>query len=576
MRAASKLAVALGPRALAWLAAGAVASLALSGLEVTVAVLIQHFLRALGLGVPSGPLPGGELGMGAVAVGLAVVAAGRSVAQLVVARSGNVAMESMTARLRRLAVWELLLAPGQRPIAASRMSALVGETFVKSSYFAAAAAVALGAGVQALGLAVAMLAGAPREAAVGLASLVVVGALVHALGKRSRAVAEKVPAEHAELTRGIERVARSFLLVRALRTQAVEHGRLTRAIDAYERHSVRATFLGDLASALTPFAGVVLIVCVAAFSDRVLHTPGLVLLSFFYLFVRFVQALSLTVSQLSFCFVSAPQLEQTLDFVGRLDGDTITRALSPTDAPGPRREVPAEGAVDGPPAIHAEALRFRYDGAASDALAGVSLEVPAGGALSVVGPSGAGKSTLLALLLGLEDPASGTLTVGGRPPRDYFADPRVRVGFVGPEPFLVAGTVRDNLRYGSAREQGDDALWAALEAARLREVIERAAGGLDHPIGEDGSGLSAGERQRLGLARALLAEPHVLVLDEPTANLDEETELAVGESLEALAGRTTLLLVTHRRALARIAGSVVALEAGARASGEARPGEGPA
>ncbi|MBL8612436.1 MAG: hypothetical protein JNL38_34160, partial [Myxococcales bacterium] len=98
MRAASKLAVALGPRALAWLAAGALASLALSGLEVAVAVLIQHFLRALGLGVPSGSLPGGELGMGAVAVGLAIVAAGRSAAQLVVARSGNVAMESMTAR----------------------------------------------------------------------------------------------------------------------------------------------------------------------------------------------------------------------------------------------------------------------------------------------------------------------------------------------------------------------------------------------------------------------------------------------------------------------------------------------
>lgn len=574
MRAASKLAVALGPRALAWLAAGALASLALSGLEVAVAVLIQHFLRALGLGVPSGSLPGGELGMGAVAVGLAIVAAGRSAAQLVVARSGNVAMESMTARLRRLAVWELLLAPGQRPVAASRMSALVGETFVKSSYFAAAAAVALGAGVQALGLAAAMLASAPREAAVGLASLVVVGALVHALGKRSRAVAERVPAELAELTRGIERVARSFLLVRALRTQAVEHARLTRAIDAYERHSVRATLLGDLASALTPFVGVLLIVGVAAFSERVLRTPGLVLLSFFYLFVRFVQALSLTVSQLSFCFVSAPQLEETLAFVGQLDGEAVTRALAPASAPARAPAASSGAAVDGPPAIHADGLRFRYDGAEIDALAGVSLEVPAGGALGVMGPSGAGKSTLLALLLGLEEPSAGSLTVGGRPPRDYFADPRVRVGFVGPEPFLVAGTVRDNLRYGGAREPDDAAIWAALEAAHLRDVIEKTPGGLDHPIGEDGSGLSAGERQRLGLARALLAEPHVLVLDEPTANLDEDTELAVGESLEALAGRTTLLLVTHRRALARVAGSIVTLQAGARAAPEAgaRPG----
>ena len=113
---------------------------------------------------------------------------------------------------------------------------------------------------------------------------------------------------------------------------------------------------------------------------------------------------------------------------------------------------------------------------------------------------------------------------------------------------MLAGTIRENLTYGlrGKRARDDEALWAALDAARVKSAISALPKGLDHVIGEDGSGLSAGQKQRLCLARALLMRPSVLVLDEVSANLDEATEAQLAETLFTLRGQVTVLLVSHR------------------------------
>ena len=121
-----------------------------------------------------------------------------------------------------------------------------------------------------------------------------------------------------------------------------------------------------------------------------------------------------------------------------------------------------------------------------------------------------------------------------------------RYSFLGADPFLLAGSVRENLSYGATHELDDEALWSALDAARVREAISALPTGLDHPIGEDGSGLSAGQKQRLCLARALLMRPSILVLDEVSANLDEATEAQLAETLRGLRGSVTVFLVSHR------------------------------
>jgi ATP-binding cassette subfamily B protein len=123
----------------------------------------------------------------------------------------------------------------------------------------------------------------------------------------------------------------------------------------------------------------------------------------------------------------------------------------------------------------------------------------------------------------------------------------------------VAGTIRENLMYGVIGSRTDDACWEALSQARLRDVVSGLPRGLAHVLPEDGSGLSAGQKQRLCLARALLAQPDVLILDEVSANLDDVTEREIADSLGGLRGRCTMIVVSHRKGILRHADRIVDL-----------------
>jgi ATP-binding cassette subfamily C protein len=123
------------------------------------------------------------------------------------------------------------------------------------------------------------------------------------------------------------------------------------------------------------------------------------------------------------------------------------------------------------------------------------------------------------------------------------------VGYVGPEPFLLDGSIRDNLLYGFRSEPDEGMLWEALELAHIDHVVREAEGQLDAPMTADGSGFSAGEKQRFALARALLRKPALLILDEASANLDAATEKQIVATLRQLKGRTTILIVSHREGL---------------------------
>lgn len=190
-------------------------------------------------------------------------------------------------------------------------------------------------------------------------------------------------------------------------------------------------------------------------------------------------------------------------------------------------------------------LRVRYGPEEPWALDGVDLEIPAGATVAVVGPSGAGKSTLASVLLRLRDPDGGRVEIGGVSVTDYPADEVRRVvSGVPQDPHVFASTLRENLRLAKPGAQ-DEELWAALRRARLAGEVEAMPKGLDTQVGSHGLGLSGGMRQRLALARAVLAAPRVLVLDEPTAHLDPDTrDAVVADLLDAARGFSTLL-ITH-------------------------------
>jgi ATP-binding cassette subfamily C protein CydCD len=186
-------------------------------------------------------------------------------------------------------------------------------------------------------------------------------------------------------------------------------------------------------------------------------------------------------------------------------------------------------------------------------LDGVSAAFPAERVTAVTGPSGVGKSTLLAVLLGLVEPDAGRVLVGGVDlagvePADWHR----RVAWLPQRPYLRAGTVGEAVRLGRP-----DAAPAAVAAALRLACVDFA--GPDTVLGEDGAGLSAGQRQRIALARAYLRDAPVLLLDEPTAHLDGETEARVLDRLAGYAEGRTVIMVTHRPAPLALATDVVSL-----------------
>ena len=148
------------------------------------------------------------------------------------------------------------------------------------------------------------------------------------------------------------------------------------------------------------------------------------------------------------------------------------------------------------------------------------------------------------LLLGIFKPDKGYIKINNEDPSVFFAAPTNKIGYVGPEPFLIAGSVKENLCYGIERAISNHEIWEALEKASLKEFIEQKS--LNYYIAEDQSGISAGQKQRLCLARAILNKPHLLVLDEATANLDDKTEKEIADSILTLKGLCTTIIISHR------------------------------
>jgi ATP-binding cassette subfamily C protein CydCD len=208
-----------------------------------------------------------------------------------------------------------------------------------------------------------------------------------------------------------------------------------------------------------------------------------------------------------------------------------------------------------------EGVGVRYPGRSTDAVTDVSFAVEPGETVALVGPSGAGKSTLLNVLLGFVRPTAGRVRVGGVNLADLDLERwRSRIAWVPQRPHLCAGTIAENVRL--ARPGADDvAVRAALADAGALQFVEALPDGIETALGEDGAGLSAGQRQRLALARAFLADRPVLLLDEPTAALDGATEAEVVDAVRRLSAGRTVLLVVHRPALLKAADRVVRLDA---------------
>ena len=222
------------------------------------------------------------------------------------------------------------------------------------------------------------------------------------------------------------------------------------------------------------------------------------------------------------------------------------RVLEAAEAPAAVPDPADPAAMPGGTTMRFEGVHFRWQPDHPAVFDGLTLEVPPGARVALLGPSGAGKSTLAALALKLAAPQQGRVVLGGVDLACLPADAvRARIGWLGQTTHLFDDTIRHNLLL--ARPDADDAaLWAALEAARIAEAVRALPDGLDAWLGEGGARFSGGQGRRLALARALLSPAPILILDEPCAGLDSETERAFLSTLnEATEGRT-VILIAHR------------------------------
>lgn len=222
------------------------------------------------------------------------------------------------------------------------------------------------------------------------------------------------------------------------------------------------------------------------------------------------------------------------------------RVLEAAEAPVPVPDPPQPGAIPAGITLRFEGVYFRWQTDRPPVFDGLSLEVPQGARAALLGPSGAGKSTLAALALKVVAPQQGRVTLGGIDIATLAAtDVRARFGWLSQATHLFDDTIRANLKL--ARPGADDtALWAALDAAHIGEMVRALPGGLDTWVGEGGARFSGGQGRRLALARALLSPAPILILDEPCAGLDSETERAFLATLNDVATDRSVILITHR------------------------------
>jgi len=555
----------LGKRATLWFGLSLVSALLLVIAEYGFAAAIQFLLVSLKL-IPSTFLSSSFLipNLSPLQVGALFCCVGifRGACLIFVGASALVAEKLLEARLRQLALFEMLVDSRKKFTSATNANFLFMELFPKASSAVGTGVGLLSSTMVALGLLVCMFVTDFADASVALIGIAIICGSVLLVNKKIRTISEKQLSPSKGLLHGIQRVTRNLILIRILKTETKESGELTGLNVESTSHVIRAGIASTFGATIPPVLGIFLLGALIYFQTFTTHSSGMTFLSMLYLLARFVQVMGQAAISLGQVSQSWPHLRETLLYCRSRPDEDRHKAVFPikyirifhsprrarrdeNEAHRLRRSAPKPRRLHSAPKIELSDVRFAYH-KGSDTIGGLSLNIPAGEQFGIIGSSGTGKSTILGLILGILEPNSGKVHINGMTPSEYFAKYGDAVGYVGTEPFLISGTIKENLDYGQARIYTPEEYKDAITLASLQSALNRFKDGLNHPIREDGSGMSAGEKQRLSLARALLRRPTILILDEASANLDSVTEAQIARAIYEIKYRCTRLIVSHR------------------------------
>lgn len=554
------------------------ASIVLSFIEYLVAAFLLIFLFTFGFIDDSQlplwlPIDIRTVSPSIIWGGLFVVVAMRALFQIITYQSKIMFSEGVHARFRMALCYKMLMERKNKgTIPLSTMNHYTSELFPKATDFLFHTTQLLAFLVQAVVLSLGMLYIAWRETLMGLAGIVLMGIMVLLLNRITNRIAKVVPEAQAEIERSKVRVSRNWMLIRILGIHHTEYRSLLDSVFKYYRNSSLAYFFGNLGSAVMPVFGILLFAGIAIANLYWFHTPAVDLVAFFYLFIRFLQMVASGSNMLGGIFIYHPQLIESANLLMSIPKDEIEVAFKPSKYfrlnkktyPG-NDECPTGPSAQEPPpennapGVEMKKVSFYWPKSEEPVLKNFSLKIDPGSQFGLKGPNGCGKTTILGLIAGFLPPASGQVLIDGKLDVNKSPEFQKKISYVGAEPYLIWGSIRDNLMYGSEIKFSDNFLMEALAMVQMDDFISSLPGGLDHIIEESGEGLSAGQKQRLTIARAFIRRPALMILDEPSANLDDTTEVVVTRVLEQFKGDCTVIIVSHKPGILKYADRVMDL-----------------
>jgi ATP-binding cassette subfamily B protein len=370
-------------------------------------------------------------------------------------------------------------------------------------------------------------------------------------GRLNRPASQEVQQRIAELTSEVEESISGIRLVKAFAREQRQLARVRRATSRVFDQSMVSTRLRAYYSPLIGFLPQLGLALVLLAGGRQ-AIDGTITVGEFVAFIGYVQRLTGPVRMLGMALGMAQRAvasgARVFEVLDRKPGMT-----SPPDAPA----LPA-----GDGHVQIRGATFGYEADAEAVIEDVDLDVPAGRTVAIVGPTGAGKTTLVMLLPRLYDPVEGSVSIDGADLREVdVTSLREEVGLVSDDPFLFSATVRENIAYArpdAPLEQVED----AARRADIHDFIEGLPDGYDTLVGERGMTLSGGQRQRIAIARAIVKDPRVLILDDATSSVDASTEAEIKKALRELMRDRTTFIIGHRLSTVALADEIVVLEGG--------------